>query len=202
MNFENFTIKAQESVQKAVTIASGKGQQAIECGHLLKGILTEAESIVSYIMSKTGGNPAGFGKALDAIIDGYPRVSGGEPYFSQNVAGVFRRAADHAAKMQDRFVSVEHLLLALSKSADSISQLMKDNGMVTSGLLKAIADLRKGAKVNSQTSEETYDSLNRYAIDLNERARAGKLDPVIGRDEEIRRVLQILSRRTKTTPSL
>jgi len=202
MNFENFTIKAQESVQKAVTIASGKGQQAIECGHLLKGIMTEAESIVSYIMSKTGGNSAAFGKAVDAIIDGYSRVSGGEPYFSPDAAGVFRRAADHAARMQDRFVSVEHLLLALSESTDSVSRLMKDSGMDTAALSMAIADLRKGAKVSSQTSEETYDSLSRYAIDLNERARAGKLDPVIGRDEEVRRVLQILSRRTKNNPIL
>ena len=202
MNFENFTIKAQESVQKAVTIASGKGQQAIECGHLLKGIMTEAESIVSYIMSKTGGNSAAFGKAVDAIIDGYSRVSGGEPYFSPDAAGVFRRAADHAARMQDRFVSVEHLLLALSESTDSVSRLMKDSGMDKAALSMAIADLRKGAKVSSQTSEETYDSLSRYAIDLNERARAGKLDPVIGRDEEVRRVLQILSRRTKNNPIL
>lgn len=202
MNFENFTIKAQESVQKAVTIASGKGHQAIECGHLLKGIMTEAESIISYIMSKTGGSNAVFGRAIDAIIDGYPRVSGGEPYFSQAASEAFRRAADHAAKMQDRFVSVEHLLLALSESSDSVARLMKDNGMDTQSLTTAIADLRKGAKVNSQTSEETYDSLNRYAIDLNERARAGKLDPVIGRDEEIRRVLQILSRRTKNNPIL
>ena len=192
MNFENFTIKAQESVQKAVEIASGKGHQAIECGHLLKGILTEAESIVSYILSKTGGNSAAFGKALDAVIDGYPKVSGGEPYISSECSGLFRRAADHAARMQDRFVSVEHLLLALSESSGTVARLMKDNGMDAAALTTAIADLRKGARVNSQTSEETWDSLNRYAVDLNERARAGKLDPVIGRDEEIRRVLQIL----------
>ena len=202
MNFENFTIKAQESVQKAVTIASGKGHQSIECGHLLKGIITEAESIVSYIMSKTGVNEAGFGKALDEIIDTYPRVSGGEPYFSQEASGAFRRAADHAARMQDRFVSVEHILLALTESAGKVTKLMKDNGLDAGALNTAIADLRKGARVNSQTSEETYDSLNRYAIDLNERARAGKLDPVIGREEEIRRVLQILSRRTKNNPIL
>ncbi len=202
MNLENLTIKAQESVQKALTVASGKGHQAIECGHLLKGIMTEAESIVAFVMSKTGGNAPAFIKALDAIIDGYPRVSGGEPYFSSDASGVFRRAAEHAARMQDRFVSVEHLLLALSESSDSVARLMKDNGMDTAALSKAIADLRKGAKVSSQTSEETYDALSRYAIDLNERARAGKLDPVIGRDEEIRRVLQILSRRTKNNPIL
>ncbi len=202
MNFENFTIKAQESVQKALSIASGKGHQAIECGHLLKGIMTEAESIVSYIFSKTGVNAATFGKALDAVIESYPRISGGEPYFSKEVSGVFRRAADHAARMQDRFVSVEHLLLALAEEAGSISRLMNDSGMNTASLSTAIADLRKGARVESQSSEETWDSLNRYAIDLNERARAGKLDPVIGRDEEIRRVLQILSRRTKNNPVL
>ncbi|NLE34185.1 MAG: ATP-dependent chaperone ClpB [Bacteroidales bacterium] len=202
MDFENFTIKAQESVQKAVTIAAGKGHQVIDCGHLLKGIMTESESIVSYIMSKATVNPSAFGKALDEIIDTYPRVTGGEAYFSQEVSTVFRRAADHAARMQDRFVSVEHILLALAESSGKVAGLMKENGMDSGSLTTAINDLRKGAKVNSQTSEETYDSLNRYAIDLNERARAGKLDPVIGRDEEIRRVLQILSRRTKNNPIL
>jgi len=202
MNFENFTIKAQESVQKAAAIAAGKGQQAIEEGHLLKGIMTEADSIVSYLLTRTGGNAAIFGKALDKMIEGYPRVSGGEPYFSSDASAVFRRAADHAARMKDRFVSVEHLLLALSESQGNAADLMRDNGLDTGSLSTAIADLRKGAKVNSQTTEETYDSLNRYAINLNERARAGKLDPVIGRDEEIRRVLQILSRRTKNNPIL
>jgi ATP-dependent Clp protease ATP-binding subunit ClpB len=202
MNFENFTIKAQESVQKAAAIAAGKGQQAIEKGHLLKGIMTEADSIVSYLLTRTGGNAAIFGKALDTMIEGYPRVSGGEPYFSSDASAVFRRAADHAARMKDRFVSVEHLLLALSESPGNVADLMRDNGLDTGSLSTAIADLRKGAKVNSQTTEETYDSLNRYAINLNERARAGKLDPVIGRDEEIRRVLQILSRRTKNNPIL
>ncbi len=202
MNFENFTIKAQESVQKAAAIAAGKGHQAVECGHLLKGIMTEADSIVSYIITKTGGDSRLFGRALDDIIEGYPLVSGGDPYFSPDTSAVFRRAADHAAKMQDRFVSVEHLLLGLSESSGSVAKLMRDNGMNAGTLATAIADLRKGAKVNNQSPEETYDSLNRYAIDLNERARAGKLDPVIGRDEEIRRVLQILSRRTKNNPVL
>lgn len=202
MNFENFTIKAQESVQKAAAIAAGKGHQAVECGHLLKGIMTEADSIVSYIITKTGGDSRLFGRALDDLIEGYPLVSGGDPYFSPDTSAVFRRAADHAAKMQDRFVSVEHLLLGLSESSGSVAKLMRDNGMNAGTLATAIADLRKGAKVNNQSPEETYDSLNRYAIDLNERARAGKLDPVIGRDEEIRRVLQILSRRTKNNPVL
>lgn len=202
MSFENFTIKAQEVVQKAVTIAEGKGHQAIESGHILKGIMTEAESIVSYLISKSGVNAQGFSRGLDAIIESYPIVSGGEPYFSSESSALFRRATDQAARMQDRFVSVEHLLLALCEGSDNVARLMKEHGLDSSALNTAISDLRKGARVNSQTSEETYDALNRYAVDLNERARAGKLDPVIGRDEEIRRVLQILSRRTKNNPIL
>lgn len=202
MNFENFTIKAQESVQKAAEIATGKGHQAIECGHLLKGILTEAESIVSYILSKGGVDNTLFSKAVDDLIDGYPVVSGGETYFSRACTSVFKHASDHAARMQDRFVSVEHILLAITDVTDKAATLMKDFGITADVLNTAIHDLRKGAKVNSQTSEDTYDSLNRYAINLNERARVGKLDPVIGRDEEIRRVLQILSRRSKNNPIL
>ena len=127
MNLENFTIKAQESVQKALTIAGGKGHQAIEPGHLLKGIMTEAESIVSYIMSKGGVNTVSFTKALDTIIDSYPRVSGGEPYFSSDCSSVFRRAADFAARMQDRFVSVEHILLALAGAGERTASLMKEH---------------------------------------------------------------------------
>ena len=202
MNFENYTIKAQESVQKALAFAEGKGHQAIECGHLLKGIMTEADSIMSYISSRAGVSHAAFSKALDDIIDGYPRVSGGRPYFSSSCSAVFRHASDHAAKMHDRFVSVEHMLIALTETSDRVSKLMNETGLTTDNAVRAVNDLRRGAKVNSQTPEETYDSLNRYAIDLNERARAGKLDPVIGRDEEIRRVLQILSRRTKNNPVL
>jgi len=202
MNLENFTIKAQESVQKAAEIAAGRGHQAIECGHLLKGIVTEAESLMSYILSKSGVNGSVFNKAVDDLIESYPRVSGGEPYFSQACSSVFSRAADHAAKMQDRFVSVEHILLAIPEGSDAAARLMREQGITADNLSAAIRDLRKGAKVTGQTQEESYDSLNRYAIDLNERARVGKLDPVIGRDEEIRRVLQILSRRSKNNPIL
>ncbi len=202
MSFENFTIKAQESVQKAITIAKGNGQQAIECGHLLKGIMTESESVVSYIFDKQGTNANIFSRALDSVIESYPKVSGAEPYLSASCSSAISRAEDYAAKMQDRFVSVEHLLLGIATSGDKVSALMKENGITEDGLKTAIADLRKGAAVNSQTSEDTYDSLNRFAINLNERARAGKLDPVIGRDEEIRRVLQILSRRSKNNPIL
>src|SRR5665811_641502 len=185
MNLENFTIKAQESIQKAASIVDGKGHQAIECGHLLKGIMTEAEGIFSYIISKSGVNATAFTKALDDIIDRYPRVSGGESYLSAASSAVLKNAADHAAKMQDRFISVEHILLALAEGSDKTAALMKEHGLTAESMSTAIRDLRKGAKVSSQTSEETYDSLNRFAIDLNERARAGKLDPVIGRDEEI-----------------
>ena len=202
MDFEKFTVKAQESIQKAISIAVGKGHQAIECGHLLKGIMTEAESIISYILSKSGVNAASFNKALDELVESYPRVSGGEPYLSAQSSSVLKNAEDHAAKMQDKFVSVEHILLALSEGPGKTAALMKENGLTRQVMSTAIHDLRKGATVNSQTSEETYDSLNRFAINLNERAQAGKLDPVIGRDEEIRRVLQILSRRSKNNPIL
>lgn len=202
MSFENFTIKAQESVQKAVDIVNGKGQQSVECAHLLKGILSEAENIVKYLFDKQGVNENTFVHSLDSIIDSYPRVSGGEPYLSNTTSTAIKHAGDYAAKMQDRFVSVEHLLLGIISTSDKAADLMKENGITSQGLKNAITDLRKGATVNSQTSEDTYDALNRFAINLNERARAGKLDPVIGRDEEIRRVLQILSRRSKNNPIL
>ena len=202
MNLENFTIKAQESVQKALTIANVKGHQAIECAHLLKGVTTEAESIVSYIFEKEGASYPSFMKALDALLESYPRVSGGEPYLSDACSTAVKHAEENASKMKDRFVSVEHLLLGISQTKDKVTDLMREFGITSEGLESAIHDLRKGAKVSSQTSEETYDSLNRYAINLNERARAGKLDPVIGRDEEIRRLLQILSRRSKNNPIL
>jgi ATP-dependent Clp protease ATP-binding subunit ClpB len=202
MSFENYTIKAQESVQQAMDIAAGKGNQAIEEGHLLKGLITVAESIVSYIFAKNGVNSILFAKDLEEVLETYPRVSGVEPYFSPSSSRVFKRADDYAAKMQDKFVSVEHILLGLSDSGGKVAQLMKNHGLTATGIRAAINDLRKGATVNSPTSEDTYDSLNRYAIDLNQRALAGKLDPVIGRDEEIRRLLQILSRRSKNNPIL
>jgi ATP-dependent Clp protease ATP-binding subunit ClpB len=202
MNFENFTVKAQESIKEALEITSSKGQQSVECAHLLKGIMTEAESIVSYLFDKQGANVNSLTRALDILIESYPRVSGAEPYLSSTCSQALKNAEDFAAKMQDRFVSVEHILLALSSTSDKTASLMKENGITTDGLKTAIKDLRKGSSVNSQTSEATYDSLNRFAINLNERARSGKLDPVIGRDEEIRRVLQILSRRSKNNPIL
>jgi ATP-dependent Clp protease ATP-binding subunit ClpB len=202
MNFENFTVKAQESVKEALEIANSKGQQSVECAHLLKGILVEAESIASYLLDKQGVNLTALTHALDMLIESYPRVSGAEPYLSQGCSQALKHAEDIAAKMQDRFVSVEHILLGIDSTVDKAASVMKENGISSEGLKAAIKDLRKGSSVDSQTSEDTYDSLNRFAINLNERARAGKLDPVIGRDDEIRRVLQILSRRSKNNPIL
>lgn len=202
MNFEKFTVKAQESINEALEIASSKGQQSVECAHLLKGIISGAESIATYLFDKQGANINSLNHSLDALTDTFPRVSGAEPYLSSNSAQALKHAEDFAARMQDRFVSVEHILLGIASTSDKAASLLKENGITVEGLKSAIRDLRKGSTVNSQTSEDTYDSLNRFAINLNERARAGKLDPVIGRDEEIRRVLQILSRRSKNNPIL
>lgn len=202
MNFDNFTIKAQESVQQALNIATGKGQQAVECAHLLKAVITEAESITSYIFSREGINIAVFTKNLDEIIDSQPKVTGAAPYLSPGASEAVSHAGKLAAKMNDRFVSVEHLIMGILETKDRTATLMRENGITPEGLKSAIISLRKGSSVNSQTSEDTYDSLNRFAVNLNERARAGKLDPVIGRDEEIRRLLQIISRRSKNNPLL
>lgn len=202
MNFDNFTIKAQESVQQALNIATGKGQQAVECAHLLKAVITEAESITSYIFSREGINIAVFTKNLDEIIDSQPKVTGAAPYLSPGASEALSHAGKLAAEMNDRFVSVEHLIMGILETRDRTATLMRENGITPEGLKSAIISLRKGSSVNSQTSEDTYDSLNRFAVNLNERARAGKLDPVIGRDEEIRRLLQIISRRSKNNPLL
>ncbi len=202
MNFNNFTIKAQEAVQQAIQIAQGNNQQAVETGHLLKGLLTNAENVTGFLLKKLGVNVPMFTQALDRIILGYPRVTGGETYLSSSANTAVQKAQGLAQKMGDQFVSVEHLLLALLEVGDTISRLMKDNGINHKDLEEAIKELRKGAKVDSQTAEDTFNSLNRFAINLNERARSGKLDPVIGRDDEIRRILQILSRRTKNNPIL
>jgi len=202
MNLNNFTIKAQESVMHAFNIAASMNHQAVECAHIMKGILTEAEKIVQYIFGKTGVDLRTFSRALDRIIDSYPKVTGGESYLSSRASEVLRKASGHALKMKDKFVSVEHILIALLESDDQVARLMKDGGMDMKGLVAAINDLRKGATVESQTADDTYNALNRYANNLNEMAQTGKLDPVIGRDDEIRRVLQILSRRSKNNPLL
>lgn len=202
MNFNNFTIKSQQAIEKAFQIAQGNNQQAIETGHLLKGIVSEGENIVGFLMNKLGVHVQNFTLVLDRILESYPKVSGGEPYLSRDASAVLQTATDVSKKMGDQFVSLEHILLAFLKGKDQIAQLFEDNGVSEKDLSAAIKDLRKGAKVDSQTAEDTFNSLKRFAVDLNERARNGKLDPVIGRDEEIRRILQILSRRTKNNPIL
>lgn len=202
MNLTNFTLKSQEAVSQAQQLALSNGQQSIECGHLLKGVFTVDENVTPFLLKKLNVNVEIFTKALDKIIDSYPRVSGGESYLSSRANMALQKAISSAKDLGDEFVSIEHLLLGIFSAGDTVSQLMKDNGITEKDLAAAIKELRKGAKVTSHSAEETYNALNKYAIHLNEQARKGKLDPVIGRDEEIRRVLQILSRRTKNNPIL
>lgn len=202
MNTNNYTIKSQEALQQAVQLAQSKGQQAIETGHLLKGVIHVGENITQFIFNKLGVNSHNLLAALDRIVDGYPKVSGGEAYLSADSNKALEKATRLANEMGDQYVSLEHILLGLLDNRDQIAQLLKDSGLTEKETKGAIAELRKGSKVNSQSAEDSYDALGRYAINLNERARNGKLDPVIGRDDEIRRVLQILSRRTKNNPIL
>jgi ATP-dependent Clp protease ATP-binding subunit ClpB len=202
MNLNNFTLKAQESVQQAFNIAGANGQQSVECAHLLKGVMTEAESITTFLFGKLGVREGALMKDVDNLIATYPKVSGADSYLSSSASEALRKATDHAAKMKDKFVSSEHLLMGILDTSDRTSGILKDHGVGMKELKSAVVELRKGAKVDSQTSDDTYDALNRYAINLNERARSGKLDPVIGRDDEIRRILQILTRRTKNNPLL
>ncbi len=202
MNLNNFTIKAQEAIQQAFTIAEGYQHQAVESGHLLKGLFSEAEDVTQHLLAKISANPAAIEAALDRIIQRYPRITGGEAYLSKSGNRALTRAQNLSRDAGDQFVSVEYILLGLLDAGDDVAQMLKDGGVSEKEMQTAIADLRKGQTVNSQTAETTFDSLNRFAINLNEQARLGKLDPVIGRDEEIRRVLQILSRRTKNNPIL
>ncbi len=202
MNFSNFTIKAQEAVQKAIEIAQGNNQQMIEPTHILKGIMIVGENVTSFLFNKLSVNSQHIEKVVDAEIQSLPRVSGGDPMLSRETNAVFQKAADFAGKMDDQFVSIEHILLGILEEKNSASKMMKDAGISLNQLKAAISDLRKGEKITSQTAEETYQALGKYAVNLIDKARDGKLDPVIGRDEEIRRVLQILSRRTKNNPIL
>lgn len=202
MNLNNFTIKSQEAVQQAVQIATVNGQQAIENGHILKGILEVDENVTPFILKKLNVNTQMFSKTLDKIVESYPKVSGAQPYLSNSANQAISKASTYLKEFGDEYVSIEHLLLAILSTKDTISQLLKDNGVTEKDLKAAISELRKGSKVTSQTAEDTYNALNKYAINLNDQAKKGKLDPVIGRDEEIRRVLQILSRRTKNNPIL
>jgi ATP-dependent Clp protease ATP-binding subunit ClpB len=202
MNLNNFTIKSQEMVQSAIQLAQNASQQAVDSGHLLKAMLTDQEGVTSLLLRKLGVSIPVMTKALDGTVAHYPTVSGGNPFLSSYANKALQKAQGYASKMGDQFVSVEHILMGLLDGGDNIAQLLKDNGVDEKSLRAAITELRKGAKVNSASAEETYDALNRYAINLNEQARTGKLDPVVGRDDEIRRVLQILSRRTKNNPIL
>ena len=202
MNLNQFTIKAQETVQKAFQLAGEYGNQAIETGHLMKALFEEAEDVVSFLLKKLNVNINRVASVVESIIAAYPKVSGGEAYLSRDASAALQKAITMSKEAGDQFVSVEYLLAGLLNIGDQISQLLKDSGVSQKELQKAVDELRKGSKVNSQTAEDSFDALNRYAINLNDRARNGKLDPVIGRDEEIRRVLQILSRRTKNNPIL
>jgi ATP-dependent Clp protease ATP-binding subunit ClpB len=202
MNFNNYTIKSQEAVQKATEIAAAKQNQAIETSHILKGMLTVDEHVIPSLLKKVNVNLDTFTPALDRIIDGYPRVSGGEQFLSSDATKALQKATALAQESRDEFVSLENLLLGILSANDRTSRLLKENGVTEKDLRTAISQLRKGSTVNSANAEETYNALEKYARNLNDLARSGKLDPVIGRDEEIRRVLQILSRRTKNNPIL
>jgi ATP-dependent Clp protease ATP-binding subunit ClpB len=202
MNLNNFTIKSQEAIQQAQQIAITNGQQAIENGHILKGIMAVDENVAPFILKKLNVNVPMFTKALDKIVESYPKVSGANQYLGQGATQALAKAQNYLKDFNDEYVSIEHLLLGILSSNDTVSRLMKDNGVTEKDLKAAITDLRKGTRVTSHSQEETYNALSKYAINLNAMAQNGKLDPVIGRDEEIRRVLQILSRRTKNNPIL
>ena len=202
MNFNNFTIKSQEAVQKAQQIAQGYGHQQIENAHILNGIFEVDENVTPYLLNKLGVNMDLFKQTLKNIIQSFPKVEGGEIMLSKTANKMLIDASNIAKKMKDEYVSLEHLILAILNSKGDTTQLLKDNGINNKELNNAISELRKGSKVTSQSAEDTYNSLNKYAKNLNQLANDGKLDPVIGRDEEIRRILQILSRRTKNNPIL
>ena len=202
MTFEKFTIKAQEAVQEAVSTAERNSQQAIEPEHLLKGIMVKGKDICNYIFQKTGANGAQIEKVTDSEISHLARVHGGEPYLSSATNTVLQRTLDISQKMGDEFVSIEPMLIALLTVQSTASRILRDAGITENDLRAAINELRQGNNVKSQSAEDNYQSLSKYAKNLVEAARAGKLDPVIGRDDEIRRLLQILSRRTKNNPVL
>jgi ATP-dependent Clp protease ATP-binding subunit ClpB len=202
MNLNNFTTKSQEAVQQAIQIATVNGQQYIENGHLLKGILEVDENVTPFILKKLNVNTQLFSAALNKIVENYPKVSGGQPMLSNHANQALSKASSYLKEFGDEYVSIEHLLLGILSTKDTISTLLKDNGVTEKDLKAAITELRKGSKVTSQSAEDTYNALNKFAVNLNEQVKNGKLDPVIGRDEEIRRVLQILSRRTKNNPIL
>ncbi len=203
MNTNNMTIKTQEAVQMAQQLAHENGQQAIEPGHLLQGILKTDDHVANHLLNKLGIRPEVVEQALASIVESFPKVSGGgNPYFSRDSVAAFQKANDYLKTFNDEFVALEHLIMAILAGNSQTARMLKDLGVNQKDLKAAIFDLRKGDRVTSQNAEANYDSLNKYAINLNDRARSGKLDPVIGREDEIRRVLHILARRTKNNPIL
>ncbi len=202
MNFNNFTTKSQEAVQQTIDLVKNSGQQAIETPHLLKGIMEVGESVTNFIFSKLAVSPQALNTILDRMINAFPKVSGGEPYFSRETNDILQKSIDYSKKDGDQFVSLEYMLLALVTGKNQLSNTFAEYNINEKNVRAAIQELRQGNNVTSQSAEDTYQSLSKYAVNLIEKARAGKLDPVIGRDEEIRRVLQILSRRTKNNPIL
>jgi ATP-dependent Clp protease ATP-binding subunit ClpB len=202
MNLDNYTIKSQEAIQKAAEIANGNQQQAIEPGHLLKAVLQADENVISFVLNKLSINRSQLDNGVDAIIQSYPKVSGQQPYLSNDSAAALRKAETYLKEFQDEFIAVEHILLGLLGGKDKVASLMKQSGFAEKELKAAIQELRGGDRVTDQNAEAKYKSLERYSKNLNQLAKAGKIDPVIGRDEEIRRVLQILARRTKNNPIL
>jgi ATP-dependent Clp protease ATP-binding subunit ClpB len=203
MQINNFTIKSQEAVQRAQQLAMEYNHPALEAGHLLQGILEVDENVTPFLLKKLGVNFDAAKRATESIVKGYPtQTGGGQPYLSRTANEILQRANTYLKTFQDEYVALEHILLGIVAVKDSVSQMLKDSGVTEQGLIAAIQDLRKGNRVTSNSAEGAYNALNKYAINLNERARNGKLDPVIGRDEEIRRVLHILARRTKNNPIL
>jgi ATP-dependent Clp protease ATP-binding subunit ClpB len=203
MNFDKFTLKAQQSIQNAQQLAFNQGHSEIDAPHLLSGVIQEGKDLVQFIFQKTGSNQVRVEQALNAILTKIPKVTGQQNiYLSSTANNVLMEASKIAMQLGDNFTSIEHILVGLIEVKSSISELLKDSGLQKDGVLASMKELRKGEKITSQTAEEQFNTLNKYAINLNEQASKGKLDPVIGRDEEIRRVLQILSRRTKNNPVL
>ncbi|MCO6481452.1 MAG: ATP-dependent chaperone ClpB [Flavobacteriales bacterium] len=202
MDLNKFTIRSQQAIQQAQVIATGLGQQQVETGHLLKALLEVDKDVTPFLLKKLDVNTGLMQQALDRIVNGYPKVQGGDMMLSRASGQALNNALASLKEFGDEFASVEHLLLGLLEGSDNVAQLLKDGGMNRADLVAAIKELRKGGKVTSQSQEETYNALNKYAKNLNQLAKENKLDPVIGRDEEIRRVLQILSRRTKNNPIL
>src|SRR5690606_11537062 len=202
MNFNNYTIKAQEAIQKASEIAAGNQQQAIEPAHILKALLTVDENVVSHLLKKLNANIDYISSEVDKQIEALPKVSGSNVYLSNTTASVLQKAQSYLKEFNDEFVSIEHILLGLLSSGDKVATLLKDQGVKEKDLKLAIKELRGKNRVTDQNAEATYNALGKYARNLNDYAESGKLDPVVGRDEEIRRVMQILSRRTKNNPIL